>query len=63
MGENGSEFRVRDMLGPTVSTPSGGDLHLEKQLCKKEPVSPHRGSSLTTVDAAAIAAVAIANGY
>lgn len=55
VGENGSELRIRGKLGPTVSTASGGALHLEKQLCVKEPV--------LLAAAAAIAAVATANGY
>lgn len=57
IGENGSGFRTRVMLEPAVLTPPTGDLRLEKQLCIKEQVTPHHGSSQTSVVIAAIVVI------
>lgn len=61
MEKNGSGFKIQGMLEPPVFTPSKGELHW--QLCVKQPITPHHGSSYTTVIVAAILAAVIASGY
>ena len=63
MRKNGSGFRTQACGSLLCILLLAETSTVQKQLCAKEPVTPHHGSGHATVAVAAIAAAVIAGGY